>query len=113
MRTIHKYQIDFREGLGPILMPAFAKVLSVQFQESTKQLCLWAAIDDEEQAKGPRSVYVLGTGQPAPDYINAMEYIGSAQEGPMVWHVFVEPWMLGAQTKASPFPTPFRPYKFI
>jgi len=80
MQTIYKYPLEITDRQS-VWMPARAKLLTVQMQHGV--LCLWAEVDtmnpDEEIA-----IAVYGTGNPCA----GGQYIGTAQDGPLVWHVY-------------------------
>jgi hypothetical protein len=83
MKTIWKYQIS----IGPVRvvdMPTDAEILTVQMQDSV--LTLWALLDPTSWPKS-RRFEVYGTGHPI-DYPHELKYIGTVQDGPLVWHVF-------------------------
>lgn len=80
MRAVWKFDLED----GPVLrLPVGATVLTAQSQAG--RLCLWAVVDPEA-AREDRKVHVIGTGQPVPEDV---QYVGTVQEGPFVWHVFV------------------------
>ena len=58
------------------------RFLTVQMQHGV--LVLWALVDPL-QPKEQRTINIFGTGGPAPD---TGVYIGTVQDGGMVWHVF-------------------------
>lgn len=82
-----------------IHMPIGAKILSVQMQRGEPQL--WALVDDQVQAREPRTISVYGTGHEIED--NPGTFLGSIQDhsGNMVLHVFEKP----AATKPLRSPT--------
>jgi|WetSurMetagenome_2_1015567.scaffolds.fasta_scaffold144668_5 hypothetical protein len=80
---IYKYSLEL--ALSPIVtMPKGAEVLSVGVQHDI--IVLWAKVDPMA-ANRWYQFYVVGTGYDAPD--NA-KYIGTVQQGPFVWHIFME-----------------------
>lgn len=84
MKAIWKYPLDVTDK-QVIQMPANAKVLSVADQAGV--LTIWALVDVDAE-KEARKFYVVGTGHPL-DFTGA-NFLGSVQQGPFVWHVFVE-----------------------
>ncbi len=85
MKTIYKYELGIVDEQS-ISMPAAFKPLSVQIQKG--KLCMWSAVDlDVNYAM--ITVRIVGTGHPFPDF-NDCQYIGTAQDGQFVWHVFVK-----------------------
>lgn len=79
--TIWKYPISFCTTLD---LPADARVLSVQIQGDSG-LCLWALVDSDAP-KRARRFQVFPTGGQAPPH--DWPYIGTVQDGALVWHVF-------------------------
>ena len=69
-------------------LPAGAKFLDAQNQDG--QLCLWFLCDPDAK-ETPRTFRIVGTGKTAPEGIEHWEHIGTVQDPPFVWHVFVEP----------------------
>ena len=65
-------------------MPFNAEVLAVQLQRG--DLILWAKGCSADQVQLPRVFCVYGTGHPMFDVDQA--YIGTVQDGGLVWHVF-------------------------
>ena len=84
MKTIYKYPLSITD-VQTIWMPSGAKILSVQEQRDT--LCLWAAVD-RDNIEAPRTILIVGTGNPMPYTCN--DFIGTVQTngGALVWHVF-------------------------
>ncbi len=80
MLTIHKYQL---QGRTEIEMPDCALVLSAQLQKGIP--CIWALVDTEKPME-KRTFEMFGTGQPI-DPKPDMVFIGTFQDGPLVWHV--------------------------
>lgn len=50
---------------------------------------MWFLVDTEQQPM-KRTFAIVGTGNPAPDYINASEHLATFQMlvGAFVWHLF-------------------------
>lgn len=89
MRTVFKYPLKITDQ-QTISMPYGAIPVAVQFQ--FEQLCLWAMVDTD-QGPEPRTIYIVGTGNPATCLTSSAEYLGTVQQfgGQLVWHVFYEP----------------------
>jgi hypothetical protein len=85
MITIHKYPLEIID-IQPVIIPKAFSPLSVQIQNG--KLCLWALVDNEAK-KVTRNVYIVGTGNPAPEQANRSNYVGTVQSRPFVWHVFM------------------------
>lgn len=69
-----------------LAMPEGARVLSVQIQHG--EPVLWALVDPEG-IRRERRFAIVGTGH---DFdATALNYVGTFQEGPFVWHLFEEP----------------------
>ncbi len=83
---IFKYPFEISDKVL-ILMPQYARVLSVQMQFDIP--CLWALIDDNSPLK-ERRFRLFGTGHPVPYSVG--EFIGTFQMngGELVWHLFQE-----------------------
>ena len=88
-RTIWKFPIKTTD-LQTVEMPGGAEILSVADQGG--QLTLWAIVWPKVQAEH-RQIEIIGAGNPVPND-NEMnreiqrEFIGTAFQGPFVWHVF-------------------------
>lgn len=96
MRTIWKYPLGITDR-QVVRMPRDAEILSVQVQG--RHLCLWAMVDGDSPLED-RSIRIFGTGNPIDDWvgnpideyddIGRFVFVGTAQMGPFVWHVFEE-----------------------
>lgn len=82
MTSVFKYALKIKE-LQTISMPQGAVPLTVQMQRETP--CLWARVDPD-LANEPVSIRIAGTGHPL---YNVGAYIGTFQDGPLVFHVFL------------------------
>ena len=82
MKTIYKYPLAIADSQA-IKVPGEAKILCVQLQMDT--LTLWAQVDPNN-IPSTRTIEVFGTGHPMDD--GCRSYIGTVQEGSLVWHVF-------------------------
>lgn len=84
MSRIWKYPVK-----GPnfeLAMPQGARVLTVQVQHG--EPVLWALVDPEKP-HARRAFLLIGTGH---DFdATGLNYVGTFQEGPFVWHLFEEP----------------------
>lgn len=95
-RTIWKYELK-ETDVQRVGMPAGAELLHVASQRVEKHgpdqygswdaLCMWALLDPDAPTV-ERLVAIVGTGNPAPALNDDAKYVGSAQCGPFVWHVF-------------------------
>lgn len=81
-RTIWKFPLAITD-MQKVMMPEHAEILCVQ--EQFGQPCIWAIVNPEAP-KVERWFCIYGTGNSMrSEYRN---YIGTAQTGPLVWHVF-------------------------
>lgn len=82
-RTIYKYGLGGLNSHITVEMPEGADVLTFQYQAD--QPCIWALVDTERPAV-IRHFLIHGTGHA----FNGQEdrYVGTAQRGPFVWHLF-------------------------
>ena len=111
MNKIFKYPIDVKD-LVEIEMPQGARILAVQVQERQEvfkgtmtgltgeavpltaygprdeTVCLWAMSNTDESHKVRRMFRIYGTGRPIDEDPANLNYIGTIQTGPFVWHVF-------------------------
>lgn len=95
MRTVWKFPFALSEptslvqpGNTPLWrfhMPIEAKVLTVQPQRHLPTV--WAEVDPDDVDTLPRWFTVVGTGHPLPDW--EMSYVGTWQDGPFVWHLYL------------------------
>lgn len=84
--TIWKYPIQVTPN-QVVEMPKGARILCVQVQNGT--LCLWALVNPA-LPKEQKFVAVLGTGYERSEaQIANYTYLGTVQNPPFVWHVFV------------------------
>ncbi len=86
MVRIFKYPIAL-EDEQLVKMPHNAKILSVQEQKG--KICLWAMIAGGLPSTCERKIFIYGTGHEI-KYPERKAYIGTVQQGPLVWHVFEE-----------------------
>lgn len=78
---IYKYALQVCDT-QLVMMPAGAKILDFQIQAD--EWCIWALVDDTV-VMAEVTIHVRGTGHPIPEHVR---YIGTAQQGPYVWHAF-------------------------
>lgn len=82
MKKIFKYPLEIKNQ-QEISMPFGAVILTVQLQHD--EICIWAKVNPANSPENV-TVYVVGTGHEIPD---GTAYIGSVQQGPWVWHIFI------------------------
>ncbi|MDQ0376545.1 DUF7352 domain-containing protein [Amycolatopsis thermophila] len=84
MRSIWKFPLDITDR-QPVNMPAGSDILDAQFQHGV--LCVWAAVERENPVE-PRTLVIVGTGNPMPD--GKLQHIATVQHPDLglVWHVF-------------------------
>lgn len=87
-RTIWKFPVSAELG-ATIDIPVGAQVLTAQLQSGS--LVIWALVEADARSV-KRAVHVIGTGwtSPFPDNVDYIDYIATFQDGPFVWHVFIE-----------------------
>jgi len=87
MKTIWKFPLDTTD-LQWIRAPMDARFFAADVQN--RQLCLWGFVDTE-QTTIDHAIYVFGTGNPISDRmgLKTLRHVGTAFDGPLVWHVFV------------------------
>lgn len=84
MKKIYKYELTVTDHWIIQVPVGEFKPLSVQYRNG--KLCLWALVTPSEYVRYAH-IYIHGTGNPVEDADN-QEYIGTAQNGSAVWHVF-------------------------
>lgn len=88
-RTIYKYQLNslsfLANGIVNFQMPVQRRYLTVQMQGDIPTL--WVEVDTRSGFEEV-SIAIVGTGNPMPENYHA--YLGTVQEGPMVWHYFAK-----------------------
>ena len=96
MNKIFKYPIDVK-GLQEVEFPQGARILAVQVQKSTggfmgplenETVCLWAMSNTEESKTVRRMFRIFGTGKTIDEPLDDLDYIGTVQTRPFVWHIF-------------------------
>jgi len=75
MKIIYKYRLN-----NTIMMPAGARILSVQVQAT--RICLWAELDTDSPLE-ERKFAVFGTGD-TPEG----KHLATIQDGALVWHIY-------------------------
>lgn len=83
MKTIHKYPLSATD-LQTVPMPKGAKILHVALQAGS--VCLWAEVFPA-MPKVNRCIEVFGTGNPMDESFLRV-YIGTVQDGSLVWHIY-------------------------
>lgn len=89
MTTIYKYPIDIAQR-QEIVLPHDAEILRAEL-DPLGMPCVWAKI-----MKGPnvppekRILRIFATGQDITDLAGDHHYLNSFNQGPFVWHVFVQ-----------------------
>jgi len=81
MKTIYKYPIDM--GGTRVSLHEGYKIVKVDTQPGVGR-CFWAIVDTEKPLE-KHAFIVLGTGHA---FLRGMEYVGTWQEPPFVWHLF-------------------------
>ena len=83
-KIVFKYELS--GGVTELVLPAYARILSVQFQHGRIQL--WALVNHGETGTERRRFLVAGTGHPIeePDPVH-ISTIQTSDEN-HVWHVF-------------------------
>jgi hypothetical protein len=80
VRTIWKYPLP---ASGRVSMPAGSLIRTIQMQGDA--ITLWAEVD-REALSVERVFLVAGTGSSIPEQI--VNYVGTVQQPPYVWHVY-------------------------
>ena len=81
IKQIWKFKVE-----NVIEMPKGAEILFVQIQNRQMfNACIWAKVNPENELE-KRKFVVIGTGHSFDD--TNMNYIGTYQDGPFVWHLF-------------------------
>lgn len=83
MRQIWKFTLALQES-QTVPMPKGARILTVQMQG--RYPCLWAVVDPGMEREA-RVFQIIGTGHPTEEAA-FKNYVGTWQDGPMVWHLF-------------------------
>lgn len=83
MITIWKYPFPVQDEFE-LTMRRTARVLSVQMQNGRP--AMWASVETDAPDVR-RKFFVRGTGHYTNDIVGC-RYLGTIQDGPLVWHVF-------------------------
>lgn len=86
MMTIWKYPLEITDE-QTIELPQRSEILSVQMQNGVPTI--WALVDPK--APGPKvkqKIGIFGTGNPIDGVLFKQAFIGTVQQGSLVWHVF-------------------------
>jgi len=84
MRKIYKYVINPNDYVD-VEMPSGAQILS--WQEQNGQMCVWALVDPSSPVETRRFRWA-GTGHDIDELDGHLKFIGTAQQGSFVWHLF-------------------------
>ena len=87
-KTIWKFEVPVTDR-ARVAMPAGARVLSVEIGKGLGVVWLWAEVDPAADV-GDRGFRVVGTGNPLPEGVEDMRFLGTVLDGPFVWHVYEE-----------------------
>ena len=79
------WKFEIRVGENRVSMPSGARVLTAQIQRGT--LCVWALVDPSHSVESV-TFSVVGTGHEFNPV--GKTYVGTVQDGPLVWHVWFE-----------------------
>lgn len=82
MKKIYKYELLLQDE-QVVQIPHKPQILSVQIQKGI--ICVWALVDTT-YSDVAYIFEIIGTGNPVDNFIR--EYLGTVQDGSMVWHVF-------------------------
>lgn len=86
MITVYKYPFEIADQVT-IDLPKGARILKVETQGG--QPCLWALVDTD-QKRVPKNFLIFGTGhQMDRGMLMVGEHVATFQQGPFVWHMFV------------------------
>lgn len=83
MKTIYKFTLEVA-ARQYIMMPMGRRILSVQMQHGKP--CIWAEVDSDISMQ-QNVILMRGTGQALGD-AERSKYIGTIQDGGLVWHVY-------------------------
>lgn len=84
MKTIYKYPIEITDS-QEVEMPINAEAIHAGLDPQGTP-CVWATVDNQNATEAV-TVLVVGTGNPIPQ--RARRHVGSFNQGPFVWHIFV------------------------
>lgn len=83
-RKIFKYPLQITDS-QKLEIPKHSTPLSLQVQDGKPTL--WVMVD-EEKPKTPVTIICVGTGNPVPDELDILGYLGTSQVNGFVWHFF-------------------------
>lgn len=86
MLTIYKYPLKL-EDEQILELPVNSQLLSVIVQREV--ICLYVKVDSLEKYTNGHKILIIGTGDPLEQDVT-IDFIGTVQMGPFVWHVFEE-----------------------
>lgn len=91
MKTIYKYPVRMLDDT--VIIAPITRFLTVDYQKSSNQICVWAEIDLTLPDK-KWLITCWGTGHTVPER-QQMEYIGTYQmfNGEEVGHFYAEPYI--------------------
>lgn len=89
MQTIYKYALPQTVSATKVQLYEDARILDVQMQDDA--LVFWALIEDTKPPKDFMFL-VAGTGIELPLDMSEWRYVGTAQDGYYVWHLFYSDW---------------------
>lgn len=84
MTSIWKFELSITDE-QIVSVPKGAWILTAQMQRG--RLCVWAMVDTNVICE-PTHFRIFGTGNPVTGLYG--QYIGTVQDGGLVWHVFAE-----------------------
>lgn len=84
---VYKFAVPLDDRVT-IDMPVGAKLLKFDYQDHPmgSGLFIWALVNERDMLT-PRSFAIRGTGHQC-DGLRADQYVGSASQGGLVWHLF-------------------------
>lgn len=88
MKTIWKQEIE--PGKTEISLPKGSAVLTIQLDKKTERPTIWFLVPDTEAPKETRYFRIYGTGHAVDERLK-LQYIGTFQMGPFVFHLFEVP----------------------
>lgn len=83
MSAVWKFTMRFADGEQLVRTMPFGAI-PVRFGMQGGVPTLWCLVNERNSAQDRRFV-IVGTGHPVP---NGCEYIGTCDDGPLVWHAF-------------------------
>lgn len=88
--TIWKFPLQLKDGIQLVAMPKDAVVRRFAMQLET--VCFWAEVDPLSDGVQHEFV-IVGTGHRLPGGL--FRYVGSCDDGPFVWHLYMNGSELG------------------